>query len=237
MGRGEAMSGRLYGLGVGPGDPELLTLKALGVLKRVRVVAYPALEEGDSFARAIVAAHLSADVREIAVRVPMSPDPNAALGAYDRAAVEIAAELEAGRDVAVLCQGDPFLYGSFMYLHERLVGRFQVEVVPGVTSLTAAAAAAGRPLVARNESLAVVPATLSEEALVERLSGSDALAIVKLGRHLEKVRRVMARIGRADEAIYVERATLPQQLLAPLSQAPDAAPYFSMILVPGRGHR
>ncbi len=237
MGRGEAVSGRLYGLGVGPGDPELLTLKALGILKRVPVVAYPALEEGDSFARAIVAAHLPAGIREIAVRVPMSPDPDAALGAYDRAAAEIAAELEAGHDVAVLCQGDPFLYGSFMYLHERLAERFQVEVVPGVTSLTAAASAAGRPLVARNETLAVVPATLAEDALVEQLSGSDALAIVKLGRHLEKVRRVLARIGRSEEAIYVERATLPEQKLASLGKAPASAPYFSMILVPGRGRR
>lgn len=237
MGGGQAVSGRLYGLGVGPGDPELLTLKALGILKRVAVVAYPALEEGDSFARAIVATHLREGIREIAVRVPMSPDPDAALGTYDRAAAEIAAELESGRDVAMLCQGDPFLYGSFMYLHDRLADRFPVEVVPGVTSLTAAAAAAGRPLVARNETLAVVPATLAEEALVERLSGSDALAIVKLGRHLDKVRRVLARIGRAGEAIYVERATLPEQQLAPLSRAPVSAPYFSMILVPGRGRR
>lgn len=237
MGDGQAVSGRLYGLGVGPGDPELLTLKALSILKRVPVVAYPALEEGDSFARAIVAAYLPAGIREIAVRVPMSPDPAAALGAYDRAAAEIATELSAGHDVAVLCQGDPFLYGSFMYLHERLADRFAVQVVPGVTSLTAAAAAAGRPLVARNETLAVVPATLAEEALAARLAGSDALAIVKLGRHLDKVRRVLARIGRADDALYVERATLPQQRLSPLGQAPASAPYFSMVLVPGRRRR
>jgi precorrin-2/cobalt-factor-2 C20-methyltransferase len=237
MGGGQTVSGRLYGLGVGPGDPELLTLKALGILKRMSVVAYPALEEGDSFARAIVAAYLPPGLREIAIRVPMSADPSAALGAYDRAATEIAAELSAGRDVAVLCQGDPFFFGSFMYLHERLADRFPVEVVPGVTSLTAAAAAAGRPLVARNETLAVVPATLSEEGLAERLAGSDALAIVKLGRHLDKVRRVLTQIGRADEAVYVERATLPQQRLAPLADAPAAAPYFSMILVPGRGRR
>lgn len=237
MGSGQKVSGRLYGLGVGPGDPELLTLKALGILKRMLVVAYPALEEGDSFARAIVAAYLPPGIREIAIRVPMSVDPAAALGAYDRAAAAIAAELSAGHDVAVLCQGDPFLFGSFMYLHERLADRFAVEIVPGVTSLTAAAAAAGRPLVARNETLAVVPATLSEEVLADRLAGSDALAIVKLGRHLDKVRRVLARIGRAEEAVYVERATLPQQHLAPLADAPAAAPYFSMILVPGRGRR
>jgi precorrin-2/cobalt-factor-2 C20-methyltransferase len=237
MGGGQEVSGRLYGLGVGPGDPELLTLKALAILKRVPVVAYPVLEEGDSFARAIVAAHLPKGVREIAVRVPMSTDASAALGAYDRAAAEIVKELLAGRDVAVLCQGDPFLFGSFMYLHERLADRFPVEVVPGITSLTAAAAAIGRPLVARNETLAVVPATLPEESLAERLAGNDALAIVKLGRHLDKARRVLTRIGRAEDAVYVERATLPQQRLAPLAEAPEAAPYFSMILVPGRGRR
>ena len=124
-----------------------------------------------------------------------------------------------------------------MYLYDRLVDRFPVEVVPGVTSLTAAAAAAGRPVVARNETLAVVPATLSEETLAERLAGSDALAIVKLGRHFDKVRRVLSQIGRADEAIYIERATLPQQRLSSLAEAPATAPYFSMILVPGRGRR
>ena len=231
------MSGRLYGLGVGPGDPELLTLKAFRVLKQASVVAYPVLEEDDSFARSIVAAHLPAGIREIAMRVPMSTNPSEALDAYDRAAAEVARELDAGHDVAVLCQGDPFLYGSFMYLYDRLVGRFLVEVVPGVTSLTAAAAAAGRPLVARNETLALTPATLTEEALAERLSGSDALAIVKVGRHLEKVRRVLTRIGRAGEAIYVERATLPQQRLLPLAAASATAPYFSLILVPGRGRR
>jgi precorrin-2/cobalt-factor-2 C20-methyltransferase len=231
------MSGRLYGLGLGPGDPELLTLKALRILAAVPVVAYPALEEGDSFARAIAAPHLPAGVREIVMRVPMSPDPNAALAAYDAAAAEIAAELDAGRDVAVLCQGDPFFYGSFMYVHARLADRFQVEVVPGITSLTAAAAASGRPLVGRNETLTVVPATLSEEALVERLAGADAAAIVKLGRHLLKVRAALAQIGREAEAVYVERATLPQQKLLPLPEVRGEAPYFSMVLLPGRGRR
>ena len=231
------MSGRLYGLGLGPGDPELLTVKAVRILGTVAVVAYPALEDGDSFARSIAAAHLRPGVDEIVMRVPMSTDPKAAIAAYDKAAVDIAAALAAGNDVAVLCQGDPFFYGSFMYVHERLAGRFAVEVVPGVTSLTAVAAAGGRPLVARNETLAVLPATLPEETLSDRLAGADAAAIVKLGRHLPKVRSVLTRIGRAADAVYVERASLPQQRVASLAQAPDEAPYFSMVLVPGRGRR
>jgi precorrin-2/cobalt-factor-2 C20-methyltransferase len=237
MERGAGVSGRLYGLGLGPGDPELLTLKAARILAAVPVVAYPALEDGDSFARSIAAAHLRPGIREIVMRVPMSTDPTVALAAYDKAAMEIAAALDAGDDVAVLCQGDPFFYGSFMYVHARLADRFAVEVVPGVTSLTAVAAAGGRPLVARNETLAVLPATLAEEALVGRLAEADAAAIVKLGRHLPKVRAVLARLGRDADAVYVERASLPQQRVAPLAEAPDDAPYFSMVLVPGRGRR
>jgi len=237
MERGAGVSGRLYGLGLGPGDPELLTVKAVRILASVPVVAYPALEGGDSFARSIAAAHLRPGVREIVMRVPMSPGPQATLAAYDKAAEAVAAELDAGSDVAVLCQGDPFFYGSFMYVHARLAGRYDVEVVPGVTSLTAVAAVSGRPLVARNETLAVLPATLSEAALAGRLADTDAAAIVKLGRHLPKVRAALARIGRADDAVYVERASLPQQRVATLAEAPDEAPYFSMVLVPGRGRR
>jgi len=237
MGAGEGVSGRLYGIGVGPGDPELLTLKAVRLVATVSVVAYLALEEGDSFARAIVAAHLPQGVREIVLRVPMSPDPLAAIAAYDRGADLIAAEHAAGRDVAVPCQGDPFLYGSFMYLHQRLADRFPVEIVPGITLLTAAAAASGRPPVSRNESLAVVPAPLDEEVLAERLADADAAVVLKVGRHLAKLRRVLDRIGRAEEAVYVERATLPEQRIAPLAEAPAEAPYFSLILLPGRGRR
>lgn len=231
------MSGRLYGIGVGPGDPELLTVKAVRLISSVPVVAYLALEEAGSFARAIVAAYLPEGAREIVLRVPMSPDPLVAIAAYDRGAELIGAELAAGHDVAVLCQGDPFLYGSFMYLHQRLAERFPVEIVPGITSLTAAAAASGRPLVSRNESLAVVPAPLGEAVLAERLGAAEAAVVVKLGRHLPKLRRVLARIGRAGEAVYVERATLPEQRIAPLAEAPAEAPYFSLILLPGRGRR
>ena len=136
------MSGRFYGIGVGPGDPELMTLKAVRILAAVPVIAYPAPDPGESAARAIAAAFIPAGRAEIAIRVPMRPG-RMPVEVYDRAAEEIAVHLEAGRDVGVLCEGDPFFYGSFMYLHDRLAGQFACTIVPGVTSLTACAAASG----------------------------------------------------------------------------------------------
>lgn len=230
------MTGTLYGLGIGPGDPELITLKALRLLRAAPVLAYPAPETGDSLARAIIAPHLPGGQIEIAIRMPFVVERAPAQEAYDHAAARLAGHLEAGRDVAVLCEGDPFLYGSFMYLFGRLAERFPVQVVPGVTSLTACAAALGTPLAARNDVLTVLPAPLDAAVLRDRLAGADAAVIIKVGRHLPKVRAVLADLGLTDRAHYIERATLDNQRLMTLDQAPaDAAPYFSMILVHRRG--
>jgi precorrin-2/cobalt-factor-2 C20-methyltransferase len=224
-------SGRLYGLGVGPGDPELLTLKALRLLRAVPVVAYPAPEQGDSFARSIVAAWIQGHQREIAIRFPMRPGPPP-VEIYDSAAAELAAELEDGRDVALLCQGDPLFYGSFINVFTRLAGRYRIDIVPGVSSLTACAAAAAVPLVSRDDALAVIPATLDEAQIAARIAACDSVAIVKLGRHIAKVHRVLDRLGLLDSAVYIEHATLPTQRVAPLAcMNPDLAPYFSMVLV------
>jgi precorrin-2/cobalt-factor-2 C20-methyltransferase len=231
------MTGTLYGLGIGPGDPELITLKALKCLQAVPVIAYPAPQEGDSLARSIVAPHLNGAQTEIAIRMPMVAARFPAQEVYDRAAEEIGGELEAGRDVAVLCEGDPFFYGSFMYLFGRMAERFPVEVIPGVSSLTACAAVLGAPLVARNDVLTVVPATLEAGEIKRRLSeGGEAAAIVKVGRNLEKVRAVLGDLGLADDARYVEHATMASQKILPLAAVgAEAAPYFSMILVHTRG--
>jgi precorrin-2/cobalt-factor-2 C20-methyltransferase len=224
-------SGRLYGLGVGPGDPELLTLKALRLLRAVPVVAYPAPEHGNSFARSIVAAWIERHQREIAIRFPMRPGPPP-VEIYDGAAAELAAELEDGRDVALLCQGDPLFYGSFINVFTRLAGRYQIEIVPGVSSLTACAAAAATPLVSRDDTLAVIPATLDEDQITARLAASESVAIVKLGRHIAKVRRVLDRLGLLDGAVCIEHATLPTQRVAPFACInPDLAPYFSTVLI------
>jgi precorrin-2/cobalt-factor-2 C20-methyltransferase len=225
-------TGTLFGLGLGPGDPELITLKALRLLRAAPVVAYPAPTGGASFARSIVAEFLRPDQVELRVDVPMNPDPQYALAAYEIGAGAIAEHLATGRDVALLCQGDPFFYGSFMYLFGLLAKRFPVEVVPGVSSMMAAAAATGVPLVCRDDVMMVVPATLPAEELEKRLMASSGVAILKLGRHFAKVRDSLARLGLADRARYIERASLPEQRILPLGEVdPASVPYFSMILV------
>jgi precorrin-2/cobalt-factor-2 C20-methyltransferase len=230
------MNGTLYGLGVGPGDPELITLKALRLLRSAPVIAYPAPEHGDSLARSIIAGHLPGGQTEIAIRMPMLVERFPAQEIYDRAAVEIGAHLEAGRDVAVLCEGDPFFYGSFMYLFGRMAERFPVQVVPGVSSLTACAATSGAALVARNDVLTVIPAPLPPERLRDLLARTDAAAIMKLGRHFTKVRDVLNELGFSAHARYVERATMSNQRLLPLDEVdPATVPYFSMVLVHRRG--
>jgi len=227
------MSGTVYGLGVGPGDPELLTLKALRILRDAPVIAYPAPDIGDSFARQIVAPHLPGGQQEIAIRMPLGDGQFPKAEIYDRAARDIAAHAAAGRDVAVLCEGDPFFYGSFLYLYERLVERCPVEVVPGVSSLMACASVAGLPLARRNETLTVVPAPLPDDVLRTHFARAEALAIIKVGRHLSRIRRLLAACARLDGSCLIERATLATQRIAALRDLrDDTAPYFSMVLVP-----
>ena len=225
-------AGCLYGLGVGPGDPELVTLKAARILGSCPVVAYPAPDDGVSFARSIVADLMPAGAVEIPIVIPMRTERFPAIEVYDAAAATIGGHLDAGRDVAVLCEGDPLFYGSFMYLFGRLAGRCRTEIVPGITSLTACAAALRRPLAGRNDVLSVVPATLAEDELRRRLEAADAAAIIKIGRHLGKVRQVLHDLDLTARAGYVERATLANQKAVPLARLDgDEAPYFSMILV------
>lgn len=230
------MSGKLYGVGIGPGDPELLTIKCLRLLRACPVLAYPAPETGDSLARSIVAPHLTGNQTEYAIRMPLTVERFPAQAVYDRAAEDLGAHLVAGSDVAVLCEGDPFFYGSFMYLFGRLAERFPVEVVPGVSSLTACAAALGHPLAARNDVLTVIPAPLDDDAIAAKLSQTDAAAIMKLGRHGPRIVALLKTLGLADRAQYVERATMTNQRILPLEQL-DAAniPYFAMILVHKKG--
>ena len=223
--------GTLYGIGLGPGDPELITLKAARMIASAPVIAYPTLEGGDSFARSIAANLIPKGVVELPIEIPMTTDRAPAQAAYDAGAAAIARHLEQGRDVAVLCEGDPFFYGSFMYLFSRLSGDFSAEVIPGVTSITACAALAGKPLSARKEVLTILPGPLSEQELTTRIEAASSVAIMKVGRHLAKIRRVLDTLALTDHATYVERATLPNQRCLPLAEAPEKAPYFSMILV------
>lgn len=210
--------GRLYGLGIGPGDPELLTLKAHRILTSVPVIAYPTLENGKVLARAIVADFIRPDQIEIPMPLPFSVE-RSSQPYYDIAAENLAKHLSAGQDVAVLCEGEPMLYGSFMYLFQRLAGRFPTEVVPGISSTMASAAMLGVPITFHDDVLSIVPATLDAVTLRDRLAGVDAAVIIKLGRHFAKVRTILDELGLLDRALYIERATQPNHGLLPLPKS------------------
>ena len=243
--------GRLLGLGVGPGDPELITLKALRLLQSAPVVGYFVAKAkankgqgGNAFG--IIEQHLTEAQRRLPLVYPVTTEKleppltyeDVIADFYDTCAVQIAAELDAGRDVAVICEGDPFFYGSYMYLHDRLAERYEAEVVPGVCSMLGCASVLGTPLVYRNQSLSVLSGVLPEEELEQRLRTAEAAVVMKLGRNFDKVRRVLQRLGLAERAHYVERATMDNQHIVPLDEVdPLASPYFSMILVPGEKWR
>jgi precorrin-2/cobalt-factor-2 C20-methyltransferase len=228
------MSGTLYGIGIGPGDPELLTLKAHRLLQNVPVLAWPAPLEGEGMARAIAAPSIPAGKIEIAIRLSFRPERDDTDAAYDAAAAAIAVHLDEGRDVAVLCEGDPLFFGSFIYVLARLGEAYPVQIVPGISSPMAAAAALRQPLTALDDTLAIIPATRPEADIERLLAVVDGAVIMKLGRHLPKIRRVLARLGLESNARVVERVGLPDQRLLPLAEA-DGLGYFSLIIVHRRG--
>jgi precorrin-2/cobalt-factor-2 C20-methyltransferase len=208
-----------------------MTLKAHRLIASAKVVAYPAPDSGESFARAIAASAIPAEAEEIPMVVPMRAERFPAQEVYAEAAERISGHLAAGTDVAVLCEGDPFFYGSFMYLFTRLAERFPVEIVPGVCSLTACAAALKRPLTARNDVLTVLPGPLPDAEMAARIEAAQAIAVMKVGRHLPRIRALLERMGLTGNAGYVERASLGAEQACPLAVAPEKAPYFSMILI------
>jgi precorrin-2/cobalt-factor-2 C20-methyltransferase len=236
------MTGRLYGVGLGPGDPELLTLKAARILDAVPVVAHFAKRGHASNGRAIIAARLRADVIEIPMHYPVTTEIpredagyRAALdGFHDDCAARIAGHLDAGRDVAVVSEGDPMFYGSYMHLHIRLAHRFPTEVVPGISAMAGAWSLAGLPIAQGDDVLTVLPGTLDEATLAERLRGSEAVIIMKVFRNLPRIRAALATAGRLQDAVYAERVGTPAQRVQPLHErGPEPAPYFSIVLVPG----
>ncbi|MEA2178317.1 MAG: precorrin-2 C20-methyltransferase / precorrin-3B C17-methyltransferase [Solirubrobacteraceae bacterium] len=236
-------TGRLYGVGVGPGDPELVTLKAARIIAAADVVAYPVARRatGRGVARTTAEPHLRDGVIEVALTYPITVEATDHPGGYeaaiaefyDASAAELAGHLDAGRDVVVLCEGDPFFYGSYMYLHDRLAHRYATEVVPGVTSFSAAAATAGAPLVKRDDVLTILPGTLPPDVLAARLRSSDAAVIMKLGRTFSAVREAAEAAGVAGRGVYVERASSAAERTLPLrAVAAEDVPYMSLVLVP-----
>ena len=233
---------RLIGIGVGPGDPGLVTLNAIAAIKAADVVAHFAKEGNHSNARAIAACHFLDGVEELPLLYPVTteiPKTDAAyrtaIGAfYDGAAAEIAAHLDGGRVVAVIAEGDPLFYGSYMHLHVRLAPRYPTEIVAGVTGMSGCWSAAGMPIAQGDDIFTVLPATLPEDELARRLADADAAVVMKVGRHLAKLRRALAVSGRLEHAIYVERGTMANAKTIRLAaKNDDESPYFAVVLVPG----
>ena len=246
MTSGGVKGGTLYGVGLGPGDPELVTVKAARVIGEADVVAYHSARHGRSIARRIAEPYLRAGQIEEHLIYPVTTESTDHPGGYDgamedfyrEASARIAAHLDAGRDVALLAEGDPLFYSSYMHMHTRLTSRFNAVVIPGVTSVSAAAAATGVPLVTGDEVLSILPGTMPVAELTRRLADTDAAVVMKLGRTYPQVREALSLSGRLDDALYVERASTTAQRVLPAADVDDSdVPYFSIALVPGSARR
>jgi precorrin-2/cobalt-factor-2 C20-methyltransferase len=241
------VAGTLYGIGVGPGDPDLITMRAVRLLREARVVAYFAKKGRRGHARTIIDPWLEKSCEELPLHYPMTTEMHFGDAAYrrevgafyDEAAGAIALRLVAGDDVALVCEGDPFFYGSFMHVFERLKESCRISVCPGVTGMSGCWAAAGAPITWGDDVLNVLPGTLDGATLLRRLTDTDAAVIMKLGSNFPKVRRAIESAGLIDRAIYIERGTMAGERILPLVETAtdQTAPYFSLICIPGRGRR
>ncbi len=240
------MTGTVWGVGLGPGDPDLMSLRADRLIRAARHVAYFRKAGRKGQARAIVEGMLHPEAVEFAMEYPVTteialddPRYNTALAGFYADCVAHLRDLAGGgSDVVVLCEGDPFFYGSFMHLHSRLLGLAPIRVVPAITGMSAAWTATDLPITWGDDVLTVLAGTLPEAELARRMADTDALVVMKLGRNLDKVRRALAAAGRLADAWLVECATMPGETRMRLSEAGDrAAPYFSIVLVHGRGRR
>lgn len=238
-------SGTLHIVGVGPGDPELLTLKAARLIRSARVVAYFAKRGRSGYARRTADGYISPAVEELRFEYPFTTelvvdDPRYSDGIetfYAECTTRISLWLDSGHDVVLLCEGDPFFYGSSLAVLDR-IGARKSMVVPGISGMSGCWASAGAAMVRGDDIMTVLPGTLDEQSLSSRLVNSDAAVIIKLGHNLVKIRAALQRAGRFERAIYVEHGTMANERILPMTDVTEAvAPYFALVLVPGRQRR
>ncbi len=236
----------MYCVGLGPGDPELMTVKSARILASAKIVAYFHKRGKRGNARTIADGLFPETALELSMEYPITTEApvesteyqNALTSFYDDKARDLGAHLKNGDDIVVLCEGDPFFYGSFMHLYLRLRQKHQVEVVPGVTGMSGSWTNSGEPITYGDDVMSVLPGTLPEDELVQRMQQCDAIVVMKIGRNFAKVRSALNTAGLTERAIYVERGTMAGEVIMPLAEKnDDKAPYFSMVLVPGQGRR
>ncbi|TCS67080.1 precorrin-2 C20-methyltransferase [Primorskyibacter sedentarius] len=239
-------AGTVYGLGLGPGDPDLMTVRADRLLRKAEHVAYFRKAGRKGQARQIVDRMIPEDAVEYPMEYPVTteipftdPAYNQMLAAfYEDCTAHLSDLAKGGRDVVVLCEGDPFFYGSFMHLYTRLKDDVPVEVVPAITGMSGAWTATGTPITWGDDVLTVLMGTLPEAELATRMAQTDALVVMKIGRNIDKVRRALRQAGRYNQAWLVEYASMPGQTVTRLAEASDkVTPYFSIIVVHGQGRR
>ncbi|AFO90541.1 precorrin-2 C(20)-methyltransferase [Phaeobacter inhibens] len=236
--------GKVICAGLGPGDPDLMSVRSHRMISGARHIAYFRKAGRKGQARAIVEGMLADGVTEHAMEYPVTteihfsdPEYNRVLGEFYDQWADTLAEIAQDEDVVVLCEGDPFLYGSYMHLYTRLQGRAAQEIIPGITGMSGCWTASGQPITWGDDVLTVAMATLSEDELAKRAAQTDALVVMKIGRNLPKLRRALERAGRAEDAWLVERGTMPGQTVQKLSEIDGEVPYFSIVLVHGQGRR
>ncbi|AJD45244.1 precorrin-2 C20-methyltransferase (plasmid) [Rhizobium gallicum bv. gallicum R602sp] len=233
---------RLIGVGTGPGDPDLLTIKAKKAIEAADVIAYFAKQGRAGNGRAVVQHLIGPETELLPLYYPVTTEieksevlyQSQITAFYDSSAAVVAAYLDAGKTVAVLSEGDPMFYGSYMHLHVRLADRYPTEVIPGISAMSGCWSLAGMPIVQGDDVLSVLPGTMAEAELTRRLGDTQAAVIMKVGRNLPKIRRALEAAGRLGQAVYVERGTMANAAMLKLAERPEGdAPYFSLVLVPG----
>lgn len=236
--------GKVICAGLGPGDPELMSVKSWRAIEGARHVAYFRKEGRKGQARALVDGLLPDGVIEHAMEYPVTtevhfsdPEYNRVMAAFYDRWTDTLAEIAESEDIVVLCEGDPFFYGSYMHLYTRLQGRAEQEIIPGITGMSGCWTATGQPITWGDDVLTVAMATLPEEELTRRIQETDALVVMKIGRNLPKLRRALRAAGKADDAWLVERGTMPSQTVQKLSEITGEVPYFSIVLIHGQGRR
>ena len=238
--------GTVYGVGLGPGDPDLMSVKADRLVRGARHVAFFRKAGRPGRARGIVEGMLRPDAVEYPMEYPVTteipfsdPRYNNMLSAfYADCTAHLRALAETGESPVVLCEGDPFFYGSFMHLYTRLRAEVPVHVVPAITGMSAAWTATRLPITWGDDVLSVVMATLPEDVLEARFREADALVVMKIGRNMSKVRRALQAAGKFDRAWLVECASMSEECVMTLGQAEGRqVPYFSIVLVHGQGRR
>lgn len=233
---------QLYGVGVGPGDPELITVKGMKAIQSADVIAYHETKKRNSNALKIAKQWIPDNAELAPITYPITTEKdsfsdgynNILNDFYNQTAEYISSFLKVGKRVVVLAEGDPLFFSSFMYIYDKLGKDYATEIIPGISSIFASAAIFQTPICYRNQTLTVLSGVSSESELTRKLADGDAFAIMKLGRNLGKVRKILKNLGMVERALYIERATMENQKIVSLPEVDeDSSPYFSLILIPG----